>query len=306
MLDNVRAVGFGIVLIVGQEIIAITCNTLGWRSAFPAASRTVSFRRLLAQRVAGDAINYVTPTASLGGEVVRVRLLRDRVSTTAAAASVAIAKLSQTVGQIAFIVLGLAVLAVRADDALRPVLGRDILIGVGVMVAITAILLRAQRRGLFVPLLRALQALGLPNPVEGLAERLERLDREIAAFHAAERWRFVWSTVWFALGWAAGLIEASLILYFLGIPVTLDRVLAIEVLSIAIDGVLFFVPAKVGTQEGGKVLIFLLLGLTSAQGLSFGLVRRIRELAWAGIGLAVLSTLQAELRPAEGRAKVGA
>ena len=71
--------------------------------------------------------------------------------------------------------------------------------------------------------------------------------------------------------------------------------LAIEVLSIAINGVLFFIPAKLGTQEGGKVLIFTLLGLTPAQGLDFGLLRRVRELAWAAVGLTLLSRLQSRL-----------
>jgi putative membrane protein len=297
VLDNVRAVGFGIVLIVAQEIVAIVCNTLGWRSAFPGAARAVSFPRLLGQRLAGDAVNFVTPTASLGGEIVRVRLLRERVSTTTAAASVAIAKLSQTVGQVAFVVLGLTVLALRANEAGHPALGHGIPIGVATMVVITALVLLAQRRGLFAPLLRRLAARGLPASVEQFAQRLERLEQEIAAFHKAERRRFVWSSVWFALGWAAGLIEVGLILHFLHIPPTFDRVLAIEVLSIAIDGMLFFVPAKIGTQEGGKVLIFSLLGLAPAQGLSFALLRRIRELTWAAVGLAVLSALQGRASP---------
>jgi hypothetical protein len=54
------------------------------------------------------------------------------------------------------------------------------------------------------------------------------------------------------------------------------------------------------------VLIFSLLGLPPAAGLSFALLRRIRELTWAGIGLAVLSSLQGRLRPAADRAKAGA
>ena len=61
--------------------------------------------------------------------------------------------------------------------------------------------------------------------------------------------------------------------------------MAIEVLSAAIDSLLFMVPAKVGTQEGGKTAIFATLGLSASAGLAFGIVRHIRELAWAGFGL---------------------
>jgi len=93
----------------------------------------------------------------------------------------------------------------------------------------------------------------------------------------------------FFVGWTLGAVEVSLALYLLRIPLTLERVLVIEILSTTIDAILFFVPGKVGTQEGGKVLIFSMLGLDPAQGLSFAIMRRIREMTWAGIGLLVLS-----------------
>jgi hypothetical protein len=49
----------------------------------------------------------------------------------------------------------------------------------------------------------------------------------------------------------------------------------------------------VGTQEGGKVLLFATLGLDPARGLTVGIVRRIRELVYAGLGLAALGWLTA-------------
>jgi uncharacterized protein (TIRG00374 family) len=295
VFDNLRVVGWGIVLIVSQEALAYVCNTLGWWYAFPAPGPPIGFAQLLAARMSGDAINYVTPTATLGGEFVRVRLLRDRVDTTTVVASVTIAKLGQTVGQVAFVVFGLMV--VLEETALPPPLRRGLFIGVSVMAALAVALLVAQRRGLFAPLLRVMHAVGLPRYAAGLGGRLKLLDDEIAAFHVAESWGFVRSVAAFFAGWAMGVLEAYLILYFLGIPVTVERALAIEVFSITIDAMLFFVPGKVGTQEGGKVLIFAMLGLSAAKGLSFGILRRIRELVWAGVGLLVLSRLQADLRP---------
>jgi hypothetical protein len=70
-----------------------------------------------------------------------------------------------------------------------------------------------------------------------------------------------------------------------------EPALALEVGSVVTDGILFFVPAKVGTQEGGKVLLFAMLGLDPARGLTVGVVRRIRELTYAGLGLAILAWL---------------
>ena len=59
-----------------------------------------------------------------------------------------------------------------------------------------------------------------------------------------------------------------------------------------IDTLLFFVPARVGTQEGGKYAIFRLLRLDPRVGFALGLVRRLRELVWALVGLAVLAGWQ--------------
>jgi putative membrane protein len=287
VVANIRVVGWGILPVVAQEALAYTCNTLGWWYAFPAPGPQVGFRRLMASRIAGDAVNYITPTATVGGEFVRVRMLRDRVAATPVVASVAIAKLSQTVAQMAFIVAGLVI--VLRTTALPAPLRHGLFASLVVMAAVAVPLFIAQRRGLSAPLVRTLTALGFTRSARAVAVRLERLDEEIAAFHAAGTGHFLRSMACFFVGWSLGAVEVTLALFFLHIPLTLERVLVIEILSTTIDAILFFVPGKVGTQEGGKVLIFAMLGLDPAQGLSFALMRRIREMVWAGVGLLILS-----------------
>ena len=74
----------------------------------------------------------------------------------------------------------------------------------------------------------------------------------------------------------------------MGVEADLRRILAIEALAAFVDAIVFFVPAKAGAQEGGKVLAFALAGLPAAAGLAFGLLRRARELAWALLGYLLL------------------
>jgi putative membrane protein len=293
---NLRLVGWGIVPIVLQEILAYTANTIGWLAAFRRPRPAIPFGNLLAARIAGDAVNYVTPTATLGGEFVRTRFLRGRADGTAIVASVAVAKLGQTVGQIVFVLVGLGV--ILADTPLPEPVRIGLLCGLGVFSALTGVLLFVQRRGMFAPLLRLAQRLGLPGRAPEVMRRLQHLDDEIARFHDNANGAFAASCALFFVGWTLGVLEIYLILWFLGVPATVHRALTIETLSVAIDGMLFFVPAKVGTQEGGKVLIFTLLGLHPAKGLALGILRRIRELTWALIGLLILSRQQLAPRPA--------
>ena len=53
---------------------------MGWALAFPRGERPVSAWRLFGARLAGDGVNYLTPSATVGGELLRVRLLGPHVS----------------------------------------------------------------------------------------------------------------------------------------------------------------------------------------------------------------------------------
>ena len=88
----VLEVGWGIVLVVGQEVVAHLLNTLGWRFAFAREHvASLSFGELLRLRLAGDAINYLTPSATIAGEYARVAMLGDRLGADVRAASVVVA-----------------------------------------------------------------------------------------------------------------------------------------------------------------------------------------------------------------------
>jgi hypothetical protein len=99
--------------------------------------------------------------------------------------------------------------------------------------------------------------------------------------------RFALSALFFLLGFAWGAWEVLVICWFLGIPMDPLTALSVEVLSVLVDSIFIMVPAKIGTQEAGKTAIFAGLGLSASKGLAFGLVRHVRELAWAAGGFAL-------------------
>jgi putative membrane protein len=289
---ELRAVGYGMIPIIGQEVLVYMTNTFGWRCAFPPAQRTLPFRQLLLVRFLGDVINAVTPTATVGGELIRARLLRGRIDPNAAWASIAVAVITQAVGQAAFVIAGL--LIVLPSTPLPTALRLGLLLAILVFLAGLAAAVAIQRRGMLSTVARLLSRVRVTLPARILA-RMEALDGQIAQVYAHPS-GFVLSAAAFTLGWALGTLEVYLILWFLDVPETSWHLaLTIEVLSVAIDGALFFVPGKIGTQEGGKVLIFTLLGLPPAKGLALGVIRRVRDLTWSALGLMILSHRQ--LRP---------
>ncbi|MDI6852532.1 MAG: flippase-like domain-containing protein [Deltaproteobacteria bacterium] len=291
VLQQLAKVGWGWLLIIGQEALPLIANTAGWHYAFAAPHRELSFWELFKMRQAGDGFNYLIPSATVGGELLRVNLLRPKFSLAAGAASVTIAKFTQTLGQALFIALGLALAAPFAP--LKP----GLLLWLWVVLAgcsfMLLLILAGLWQGMFSRVTRFLvewlpHRLGRYLPVDKIAE----LDGYIASFLKGRQGKFWTSTGCFALGWALGSVEVFLIFHFLGLPIDLPTAVTVETLSVFIDAVLFFVPGKLGTQEGGKVVIFMSLGLPAVSGLAFGLIRRVRELTWAGIGMAFLTSFR--------------
>ncbi len=258
-------VGWGMALVLSQEIVAHVLNASAWRFAFTReVAARFSFGELVRLRVAGDAINYLTPTATIGGEVVRTAMLSDACDADARTVSVIIAKTTQTLAQAFFITAGLTLVATEwiATGPIRSFLPWAV--GVGLLTAIlVAHRLKARGGETAGPWRRAFGA------------------REFLRNHPG---RVALSTLMFAVAYTWGAFEAYWICRFLLMPVPVITAFTIEVLSITVDGILFIVPAKIGTQEGGKVAVFAALGLSPSLGFAFGVVRHVRELIWAALG----------------------
>src|SRR5689334_12107638 len=69
------SLGWGLIPLVMAEGIAEMIHTLGWRHCMNEPYRSLPWLFLFRVRMAGYAINYLTPTATLGGEVTKGTLL---------------------------------------------------------------------------------------------------------------------------------------------------------------------------------------------------------------------------------------
>ena len=118
------------------------------------------------------------------------------------------------------------------------------------------------------------------------------------AFYRGRRRRPALCALLHFVGWLAGGLEVWVALRLLGTPVDPVTAIVIEAFASAIRSATFLVPASLGVQEGGFVGISVGFGLGAEAALAFGLVRRVRELAWTAAGYGVLA--------AWGRPAVGA
>jgi len=275
-----RLTWWQLVLICLPYGLIMAVDTLGWRYAF--ISNPPPYLRMLAARTAGEAVNIVTALGSVGGEAVKVWLLRPAVSYDESVPSVVIAKTTSTMAQTLLLLVGL-VLAVTTLTVARDViwamlvlLGVELLLVGGFFVTQVAGLVR-----------RAGRLLAWSGLIEN-ASAAEDLDARLRRYYRENWRRFFLSVVFHFGGWLLGALEVLVMLYVLDIPVSMATATVIEAVGSGVRFASFLVPGSLGVLEGANTGVFAALGLGASAGLAFSLVRRARQGVWIGIGLIVL------------------
>lgn len=284
---NLARIGWGFAAVLALEGLVVFFVTLGWFWTLP-PPRRVPPGSLLAMRLAGDGVNALLPAAVVGGEALRAALLSRFLPAAVALGSVGLAAMAQFLAQVIFVGLGATVAPAGDLQPRLRVLGLALL---AFFLAFVAMLRRISRAGDDAPgrLGRVLDRLSRvfvkTAPGESFLQDLRRSTFSAVRERPGD---LALSVLCFFCGWLVSVFEVGLILRLLGNPVRAGTALSIAVLLVLVEGVLFFVPARVGVQEGGLYAIFLALGLPPASGFALGIVRRLRELVWGLVGLAML------------------
>jgi putative membrane protein len=298
--DHMGELGWTAPLVLVPWIAIVCTDALGWRCVLsPEAARRVPFVSFVLVRMAGEAINSVTPTAAVGGEPVKAHMLRRwGVPASDSLASIVIAKTALTVSQSLFVIIGVAALCARFE---RRSLGLALVVVLLVGAAgFTALLVRMQRRAPVTTVWRWARRL---MPRSRILARFEpsakAIDERLAEFYGLERDAFWRASTWHLIGWMLGVTEVALITYLIGAPVSWLDALIIEALSQPIRAAAVVIPGGLGTQEWGGVELCRMIGMPEDVGATLWLLKRGRELVLDGVGLAYLARVSG-LRAATG------
>jgi len=279
-----RLTWWQLVLVCLPYAVVMAADTMGWRFAF--AHDRAPFHRLYGARLAGEALNIVTALGAVGGEAAKAWLVRRDVSYEESVPSVVIAKTSITVAQALFLVVGLVV----ARVVLPP--GAEILRVMTwlLLVEVLAIagFVGVQLAGLVARGGRLLKMVGAISDT-GYAEAL---DRALRNYYRREWRRLTLSLLFHLAGWLLGVLDAIVILWALGIDISVAAATVIETFGSGVRFATFLVPANLGSSEAANAGAFAGLGFGAAAGLAFSFVRRARQVVWVAVGLAVLVVMR--------------
>jgi uncharacterized protein (TIRG00374 family) len=299
--EYVRLAGWVLVLTCSLEAVARIANTIGWRVTISDYPRRLSFVELFSARIAGEAVDYVTPSAQLGGQFLMAVMVRNKLPMAIGLATVVVAALAEGIGQIGY-VSGALLLSIRSVAAVErlfwPIIG-------GLVFAILLVLgfFAIQTRNPFSHLFKAAAKLNLTgaadSEVRGAASYADAI---LADFYVHHRWRVVFSSLSYLVAWSLGPVEIYILMRALGQHVSFETALMVDAVGQLIERATFLIPAKLVSQEGGKALILSMLGYPPGVGFTVGFLRRIKEMAWVLLGLA--SLMEHRLREAR-RSEVG-
>ncbi|MFC0385129.1 lysylphosphatidylglycerol synthase domain-containing protein [Muricoccus vinaceus] len=266
--------GWWMAAVVALNITQIFASAAGWAPLIddPRRPGLLSLTRMRWIRVATNAI---LPVVQAVGELVRAQLLfRAGVAKVRVIASVATDLGTEMASQIAFSLLGLAVLMMVPHGGSASTTQWAV-VGTALGAGLTGAFMAAHRWGLFRMIERLLPGLAARVGWTSLGELTGLNDAVVQLYSQPGRlWR---SGGWHFVSWLLGVLETWAALHAVGAEAGLAEALVIESLGQAVRSAGFFIPGALGLQEGGYVLICALFGIPAEQAIALVLVRRLRD-----------------------------
>ncbi len=289
ILRHLRLVGWYWPLILLPYLLVNLFDAASWYCCFERFPPGVTIRYLFFNRLAGEAVNVLTPMASLGGEPVKALMLQNKgISLTDATASLVISKGILVLSMAFYILLGMAIapflfhLSSARLWALAAA-GLALVLGAAGFVVL-------QRYGMCrLGMAIMTKCRFLPRRLQEKEAALCRLDAQMSTFYRRHLWRFWLALGLSLLGWLVHGLEVYIIFDLLGQPIHLLTALCLDALATLIGSMAFFIPGNLGVQDGGNILLAISLQLGALMGATFSLIRRLREGFWLAVGLLVLA-----------------
>ena len=232
-----------------------------------------------------SSVNWLLPVAQIGGWIARVHWLsKRRVPISIAGASAFVDITLQAFAQSMVGILGLILLIYFFWQ-------EKVLIFSGLLVAVLLllsvyILYKIQNKGVFFYLTKFCKSTSFGQELAQYVENFQAIDFEVKALYG-KRQRVIISVI---LRFIARILfagEIYIVFYILGHPISFLDAIFLESLGQTIRAASFLVPGSYGIQEGGYVVIGLMLGLPTNYCLATALTKRVRELFVGGCTLLI-------------------
>lgn len=299
IVDSIRTIGWNFSWLLLIQFGWYVSYTLAWRQLLKHYEARPKFLELLRIKLVGETINVMTPANFLGGDPMRIYMLRHHIPATQGTASVVVDRTLHASATMTVVLFGIA-LSLAALDSLPNA------VRIGFPVAIFGILLLIgffffhQRKGFSKPLIKLAQKLRIKRSFEpALLSKLEELDQNIREFYEYHHLRFFGAFGLHLLGRFLGILEVYAIGKILDPQFSFFIALTLTAVAPVINAMFTFIPGALGVMEGTYSGLLFILGLNPAIGIAIQVTKRVRAGFWIVVGLLILQTSSRNVDPSQ-------
>lgn len=269
-------------LFVFIVLISFIPYVLRFKVILDSFGKKVSLFTLIKQTIAGSAVSYVTPASRLGGEPVRIYLMKKEcnVDYITGTTSITLDKFVEILGSVLYGIVGFILLIslINAPVYFIIIFGSVLLFGLGLLFFIYY--KSKKNKNVFSILIKLFH-------LNKLKKSVKKIDINIGNFFKYKKKVLLLSFMYYLISGIFFVFQFKFLLLSIGISTTLSQL----VLIINIWGLLNFVPtpSSLGFLEAGQATLFNLMQGNSAEGLAMVLLLRTGYLFIACIGFLLLA-----------------
>lgn len=276
LVQQVRAIRIALPIVLALSLLRLLLQSIVWSASLKGEQVSVDIPKLAGARLAGQSMGYLTVLGPVISEPLKIKLLG-----TPTEATITATFLDNGVYWFTSALLALAGIASVASVAVHGAVYHSI----PAVIALALMVLVITRRS---PILSGvLRAFGKKAPSWlARAERFESSIRNYRVNQPALVRRMFWIDVSCQVLIAS---EVVVVLWALHLSIHFFTILVIEGVTRGLKMLSGWIPARLGSDEGGAISAFALIGFSPMLGLALALTRRVRDLLWAFVGIVWLA-----------------
>ncbi len=264
-LKTLGQIRWGILLVFALTLPKFWIYACSWRLILTQLGESVSTGTLFRLKLIGEAINEATPLNFLGGDTLRVGLLKSHLSLKTGVQSVVVDRISHMVSGAIIMLIGGLLFVAHARALSWSTWG---ITAKGVLCVVVLLVI-----GSF--------------SVKWLRPKIPPEVRQMKG-------TFLQTVMLTLLGRSFSILEIYLIAWLIHASVSFSDAVILNGLSLGLGTLFAFVPGTVGILEGGFVGYFSWLGRSLEGGMALSFIRRLNGIFWILVGLLTLLATRAE------------
>ena len=272
LLEQLKAMRMALPIVLALSLLRLLLRSIAWSASLKGEHVSVDIPKLAGARLAGQSMGYLTVLGPLISEPLKIKLLGTSTEPTITATF-----LDSGVYWFTCVLLAITGIASLPFVAVHGAVYHSI---PGVLALAVMVFVITRRNPILSVFMRML---GKKTPSWlARAEQFESSVRRYRVNQPALVRRMFWIDVACQALIAS---EVVVVLWALHLSINFFTILVIEGVTSGLKMLSGWIPARLGSDEGGAIAAFALIGFSPMLGLGLALTRRVRDLLWALVGI---------------------